>query len=158
MSKTVNQHNKLKFKARRSVRSKKNIGLDVQPVSIKGYNYGYGQNNTELIKLDLESLTTHVVETFNFINGSRALDSIIDVLEPTGELEIDFEDYIGKKMLVEIVEVGRFRNIVSADILVEEDEVLPNAEVSDDELEFYFESEEDQSEIDLEDFFDDEEQ
>ena len=75
----------------------------------------------------------------------------MDVLDPTGEMDIDFKDYIGTKMNVEIVESGKFRNIINAGALdeeqVEEDDVDEESDYEED-----FSDEEDlEDEIDISD-------
>lgn len=110
------------FKPRRSISKNQNIGLGVQPSRLKKCNYALSNNGTELVKLVFEHLVTGAMETFNFINGSKALDAIMDVLDPTGEVDVDFKDYIDEVMNVEVIEAGRFRNIINAWALEEEQE------------------------------------
>lgn len=145
------KENTVNIKPRRSKSKKQNIGLGIQPSCLRDCNYALSNNGTELVKLDLEHLVTGVTETFNFINGSAALDAVMDVLDPTGEMDIDFKDYIGTKMNVEIVESGKFRNIINAWALdeeqVEEDDVDEESDYEED-----FSDEEDlEDEIDISD-------
>lgn len=147
-NKTANRRegkdNIVKVKPRRSIK-KKNLGLGFQPVSLKQCNYAISANGTELVRLDFQHLDTNVMETFNFINGSTALDAIMDVLDETGELDIEFEDYIGTKMKVEIVESGRFRNIKNAEFLDDTEEEM---EENIDKEEYYEEDDNIQEVID----------
>ncbi|MBS5317675.1 MAG: hypothetical protein KHY44_14960 [Clostridiales bacterium] len=110
------------FKPRRSRSKKNSMGLGAQPVELKGCNYARSANDTELVKLELEHLVSGITETFNFINGSAALDAVMDVIDPTGELDVDLAKHKGTKMNVEIVESGKFRNIINAWALEEEQE------------------------------------
>lgn len=126
------------FKPRRSKSKKSSMGLGTQPVELKDCNYAMSTNNTELVKLDFQHLVSGITETFNFINGSAALDAVMDVIDPTGELDVDLAQHKGTKMNVEIVESGKFRNIINAWALEEEQ---AEEEIEEDTNEVYHDDE-----------------
>lgn len=126
---TMNQVEQVPFTIQR--RNNANIGEGIQAVELVGCEYTYGRDKTELVKLTFKHLDTGVTDTFNFINGSRELDEIMDVLDPTGMIQIDFREYLGAQMKVEIKAVDRYRNIVSASS-IDEDEQEEADEAEDD--------------------------
>lgn len=128
------------FKPRRSRIKKNSMALGAQPVELKDCNYAMSANDTELVKLDFEHLVSGITETFNFINGSAALDAVMDVIDPTGKLDVDLAQHKGTKMNVEIVESGKFRNIINAWALEEEQE---EEEIEENTSEEYYDDEDD---------------
>lgn len=114
----TNQNEEKPFKVQRR-KVNRHIDEGIQNVELVSCKYELSTTGTELIKLDFKHIETGITDTFSLINGSAVLNQIMDVLDPTGTIEIDFVDYVGSKIQIEVKVVGSYRNIVAASSIKE---------------------------------------